>query len=145
MITYSQIQEYCNDLGYVDVTKSAKNSVQYVKIQRWSDKQGYHKTGEKNTVCKMKLPVVESTAYTEYTKIRIAFVYNKDITMDQAIEQFNAIGVKAWKTSKGLTSVLPSRYDYDITMEQLKEYVDKGTKWEAVRENKKLERMLNAL
>ena len=144
MMTYSQIQEYCNDLGYVDNSKSAHNSVQYVKIQRWSDKQGYHYKGEKNTVCKMKLPVVDSAAFEEYYNIVFAFE-RKGLTADQAIEQFNAIGVKAWKTNKGLTSVPPSRYDYDITMEQLKEYVDNGTKWEAVRENKKLERMLNAL
>jgi len=144
MITYNQIQEYCNDLGYVDGTKFAKKGIQYVKIQRWSDKQGYHKTGEKNTVCKMKLPVVDSAAYTAYMKIRHAFAH-KDLTPDQAIEQFATIGVKAWKTVKGITNIPPSRYDYDITMEQLKEYVEHGTKWEAVRENRKLERIFDVL
>lgn len=144
MITYNQIQEYCNALGYVDNTKFAKNGVQYVKIQRWAEKQGYHKTGEKNTVCKMKLPVVDSTVFSDYKKICFAFEH-KEITDDQAIDQFNAIGVKAWKKGTGISSFPPSRYDYNITMEQLKEYVDHGTKWQAIRENKKLEKIFDVL
>lgn len=144
MITYNQIQEYCNYLGYVDNSKRAKNGIQYVKIQRWSEKEGYHRTKEVDTVCKMKLPVVESSTYVAYGKICFAY-RTKELTLEQALDKFKAIGVKAVMKGSGISVVPPSKYEYNITMEQLKEYVDQGTKWSIVRENKKLERLIDAL
>ena len=139
MMTFKELDNFCSSIGAMVVSAPDRKGLAYVKLQKWTDgnKERYY-TKEKNTLCKMKLKTVPNPVFAKYKDIK----YNYKMTLAEKVKAMREIGLECKDDG---THHMPKAFFFDVTIEELTEAINKGMKWEAVRENKKLERMLNAL